>query len=79
MIGSPIILPIKSLAQFEYFLIHTTKVSKEMIQYSRGIEQEVLSWTYLINNNIEKMIEDRELYTITKLNKKITNRSLFQN
>lgn len=50
-----------------------------MIQYSRGIEQEVLSWTYLINNNIEKMIEDRELYTITKLNKKITNRSLFQN
>lgn len=50
-----------------------------MIQYSRGIEQEVLSWTYLINNNIEKMIEDRGLYTITKLNKKITNRSLFQN
>ena len=41
-----------------------------MTQYSRGIEQEVLSWTYLINNNIEKMIEDRGLYTLTKLNKK---------
>lgn len=48
-------------------LVCNTRVSKEVITYSRCIGQEVISWRYPPDKSLEKMIEEKGLYPLTLL------------
>lgn len=48
-------------------LVCNTKVSDDVITYSKCIGQELLCWRYPHDKGLEKMIEDKGLYPITIL------------
>jgi hypothetical protein len=49
-------------------LVCNTKVSSDVITYSKCVGQKILSWRYPIDMGLEKMIELKKLYPITILN-----------
>jgi hypothetical protein len=48
-------------------IVCNTRVSKEVITYSKCVGQEVVSWRYPPNKSLEKMIQDKGLYPLTIL------------
>lgn len=48
-------------------LVTNTKISEELIEYSKCVEQNVLSWKYPPTNSLEKIIEKEGLYPLTIL------------
>jgi hypothetical protein len=51
----------------EEMLVCNTKVSKEVIVYSRCIGQHIISWRYPPNKSLETMIQNKGLYPLTIL------------
>jgi hypothetical protein len=53
-------------------LVSNTKVSNDVLQYAKCIDQQLLCWRQPQDSGLEEMIEEKDLYPITilKLNSK---------